>query len=67
MSDVFCRPQALTGRAWTHGQAVKPVCAVLSDILVLRVVHSRVSAHNRSTIDDHAFFMGADRVLLAVQ
>ncbi len=29
---VFCCPQsyALTRRAWTHGRAVKPVCAVLS-------------------------------------
>jgi len=64
MSDAFCRPQsqALTRRVWTHGRAVKPVWAVLSDILVLRAVHSRVSAHNRSTIDDHAMFMGADSV-----
>ena len=34
---VFCRPQsqALTRRAWTHGRAVKPVCAVLRWYMML--------------------------------
>ena len=44
---VLCCPQsqALTRRAWTHGRAVKPVCAVLSvyDVPRLRMVRSMVT------------------------